>query len=173
MSLYSINDKQVKKGMIGEELIKYYLCNIKQETFINFNNTYEYDIKTNKGTYEIKTDSNYIKFNSVFCEFLSNNKKSGINTTNANFYIFVCPNNNFYEINYIYEIEINVLKILIEKYEEILVIKNAPCRDYKNNIYSLNMGYIIPEYILNEYAIKYTLKLDDYEDLYKLIRELI
>ena len=35
------------------------------------------------------------------------------------------------------------------------------------------MGYIIPEYILNEYAIKYTLKLDDYEDLYKLIRELI
>ena len=170
---FNINNEQVKKGMIGEELIKYFLCNIKEETFIKFNHNYKYDIKTNKGKYEIKTDSNYIKYNSIFCEFMSNNKPSGIETTKADFFIFVCPNNIKYEVNYIYIFEISILKNLIEKYKSKLLIKNAPCRDYKNNIYSLNMGYIIPENILNKFAIKHTLNLNDYNDLYNIIVELI
>ena len=35
------------------------------------------------------------------------------------------------------------------------------------------MGYIIQENILNKYAIKHTLNLNDYNDLYNIIIELI
>ena len=107
---FNINNEQVKKGMIGEELIKYFLCNIQDETFIKFNHNHKYDIKTNKGKYEIKTDSNYIKYNSVFCEFMSNNKPSGIETTKENYYIFVCPNNILYKKNQIFVFETIKLK---------------------------------------------------------------
>jgi hypothetical protein len=99
-SYFNKNNKLVKYGIKGELISKFYIEYVKEEIFLKFNNNDEYDLLTNKFKYEVKTDSNYIKFNSVFCEFLSNNKKSGINTTKANFYIFVCPNNNFYEINY-------------------------------------------------------------------------
>ena len=170
---YNINNEQVQKGLIGEEIIKFFLCNIKEETFIKFNHNNKYDIKTNKGKYEIKTDSNYKKYNSVFCEFMSNNKPSGIATTEAKYYIFVCPNNIKYEINYIYIFETSILKNIIESKEYKLLIRNAPCKDYKNNIYGLNMGYIIQENILNKYAIKHTLNLNDYNDLYNIIVELI
>jgi hypothetical protein len=171
MSLYNINNEQVKKGLIGEAIVKYLLCNIKDEEFIKFNHDDKYDIKTNKGKYEIKTDSNYKKYNSVFCEFMSNNKLSGIQTTKADYYIFVCPNNNFYEINYIYIFEINILKYVIEKYNPFK--RNAPCRDYKNNIYSINIGYIIPKKYLNEYATKHIININEHDDLNKIITELI
>ena len=170
---FNINNEQVKKGMVGEELIKYFLCNIKDETFIKFNHNHKYDIKTNKGKYEIKTDSNYIKYNSVFCEFMSNNKNSGIETTKANYYIFVCPNNILYEMNIIYVFETIKLKNMIEANKSKLLIKNAPCRDYNNNIYSINKGYILPEFLIKETAIKYEIILKEHEQLFNIINELI
>ena len=170
---FNINNEQVKKGLIGEEIIKFFLCNIKEETFIKFNHNYKYDIKTNKGKYEIKTDSNYIKYNSIFCEFMSNNKPSGIETTKADFFIFVCPNNILYEMNIIYIFETIKLKNIIEANKTKLLIKNAPCRDYNNNIYSINKGYILPKILINENAFKYEIKLKEHKQLFNIINELI
>ena len=107
---YKENNSLVKNGIVGENITKYFLCNIKDETFIKFNHDYKFDIKTNKGTYEIKTDNNFIKYNSFFCEFMSNNKPSGINTTESDYYIFIGPNNEKFERTYIFLIETNKLK---------------------------------------------------------------
>ena len=64
MSLYyNNNNNLVKYGMKGELIAKFYIEHFKEETFINFNSDDKYDLLTNKSTYEIKTDSNYIKYN--------------------------------------------------------------------------------------------------------------
>jgi hypothetical protein len=154
-SLYNKNNDQVKKGLIGEEIKKYFLCEINKELFINFNHDDKYDIKTNNGSYEIKTDSNYKKydFNSLFCEFQSGSKDSGIKTTESDFYIFVGPKDNFYKINDIYLFETKTLKDITNnelKYK--LVKRNAYCKDYNNNDYTINTGYILHKDILNNYA---------------------
>jgi hypothetical protein len=104
---------------------------------------------------------------------MSNNKNSGINTTEANYYIFVCPNNILYEMNIIYVFETIKLKNMIEANKSKLLIKNAPCRDYKNNIYSINKGYIFPEFLIKETAIKYEIILKEHEQLFNIINELI
>ncbi len=145
----------------------------KDEEFIKFNRDDKYDIKTNNGKYEIKTDSNYKKYNSIFAEFMSNNKSSGIAKTKADYFVFVGPNNILYESNDIFIFEINILNHVIQKYKNELIIKNAPCRDYKNNVYAINKGYILPQKILKKYAVKYTIKLNEYDDLNKLITELV
>ena len=54
-----------------------------------------------------------------------------------------------------------------------IIIKNAPCRDYNNNIYSINKGYIIHEYLLKEHAIKHIINLKEHEQLFNIINELI
>ena len=171
-SYYNKNNNLVKIGMVGEEIAKHYLTNILNEEFIKFNHDDEYDIKTNKGKYEIKIDFNNIIYNSVFCEFMSNNLKSGIEKSKANFYIFVCPNNKQYEINVLFIIETNKLKDLIEQNKQLLLIKNAPCKDYNNKIYSFNMGYIIPNTLLLKYGILYQINLNDFEDLKNIIKNI-
>ena len=168
---YNINNSLVKTGIIGEQIAKYFLCNIHEEIFIKFNHDYKFDIETYKGTYEIKTDLNYIKYNSLFCEFESKGQKSGIETTESKYYIFVCPNNKQFEINYIYIFKTGILKEIIKKYN--FLKKSATCKDYNNNEVSYNKGYIIPI----EKALKYCkfLKIvaSDYEDLSNIIKELI
>ena len=99
-SYYNNNNSLVQYGIKGELISKFYIEYVKEEIFLKFNHNDEYDLLTNKYKYEIKTDSNYIKYNkSVFVEFESNNKESGINTSKADFYIFVCPNNKDFEIS--------------------------------------------------------------------------
>jgi hypothetical protein len=104
---------------------------------------------------------------------MSNNKPSGIETTKANYYIFVCPNNILYEMNIIYVFETIKLKNMIEANKSKLLIKNAPCRDYNNNVYSINKGYILPKTLINENAFKYEIKLKEHEQLFNIINELI
>ena len=168
---YNKNNSLVKNGIVGEHITKYFLCNIKDEKFIKFNHDYKFDIKTNKATYEIKTDNNFIKYNSFFCEFMSNNKPSGINTTESDYYIFIGPNNEKFERTYIFLIETNKLKKLIE--ENNFLKKNAPCKDYYNNVYSFNIGYIIPKTILLKFASEHVINDIDYNDLYDIIQNLI
>ena len=62
---------------------------------------------------------------------------------------------------------------MIEANKRKLLIKNAPCRDYNNNIYSINKGYILPATLINENAIKYEIKLKEHEQLFNIINELI
>ena len=109
-SYYNKNNSFVKYGIKGEIIATYYIEHFKNEMFIKFNHDDKFDLLTNKYKYEIKTDSNFIKYNSIFLEFESNKKESGINTSKSDFYIFVCPNNDKFEIVKIFEIETNILK---------------------------------------------------------------
>jgi hypothetical protein len=65
-SYYNINNNLVKYGIKGEIIAKFYIENVKEEIFIKFNHNDEYDLLSNKYKYEIKTDSNYIKYNNPF-----------------------------------------------------------------------------------------------------------
>ena len=168
---YNKNNSLVKIGIVGEHLIKYFLCNMNGETFIKFNHDYKFDIQTHKGKYEIKTDTKYIKYNSFFCEFMSNNKPSGINTTESDYYIFIGPSNEKFETNYIFFIETNQLKKLIE--ENNFLKKNAPCKDHYNNVYSINNGYIIPKMNLLKFSSQHIINKVNYEDLHEIIQNLV
>ena len=168
-SYFNKNNDLVKIGMVGEVIAKFYIEYVKEELFLNFNNNDEYDLKTNKATYEIKTDLNYIIFNSLFVEFESNNKPSGIETSKSNNYLFVCPNNKKFEIIFIFEIETIKLKEIINKNKNKLLIKIAPCKDYYNNTYSINRGYIIPKKYLLKYGIAYEINLNDFEQLKNIL----
>ena len=139
-SYYNKNNSLVKYGIKGELIGKFYIEHFKNELFINFNSDDKFDLLSNKYKYEIKTDSNYIKYNSIFLEFESNEKESGIKTSKSNKYIFICPNNNNFEIVKIFEIETNFLKELIINNK--FIIKISPCKDYYNNSYNINKGYI-------------------------------
>ena len=165
-SYYNNNNSLVKYGIKGEIIAKFYIEYVNKETFIKFNHNDEYDLLSNKSTYEIKTDSNYIKYNkSVFVEFESNKKESGIKTSQSDFYIFVCPNNKDFEIIKIFEIETNKLKnvILELKNNNLIIVKYAPCKDYYNNTYNKNKGYIIKEEDLLKYGSSYEIILNDFE----------
>jgi hypothetical protein len=166
---YNKNNEFVKNGIIGELIAKFYIEFEKEEAFINFNHNDEYDLKSNKSTYEIKTDFNYIKYSSLFIEFESNEKPSGIKTSKSDYYIFVCPNNKQFDLNYIYEIKTTKLKQLIEKYK--LLEKIAPCKDYYNNTYSNNKGYIMPLIYLLKHVKPHIINLNDFENLKNIIKE--
>ena len=168
-SYYNNNNSFVQYGIKGELIAKYYIEYVKEETFIKYNHNDEYDLLTNKSTYEIKTDSNFIKYNSVFVEFKSNKKESGINKSISNYYLFVCPNNKNFEIVKIFQIETTILKELIQN--NIFLVKNAPCKDYYNNVYSINSGYIIPYHFLIKYGSSYEIILNDFEQLASLVLE--
>ena len=174
-SYYYKNNNLVQYGIKGELISKFYVEYVKEEIFINFNHNDEYDLLTNKFKYEIKTDSNYFKYKSIFLEFESNNKPSGIKTSKSDFYIFVCPNNKDFEIIKIFEIEtINLKKIILElELNKILLIKNSPCKDYYNNVYSFNIGYIIPKTNLLKFASQHIINKVDYEDLHEIIQNLV
>lgn len=169
-SYYNKNNILVKYGIKGELIAKFYIESIKEEVFLLYNHNDEYDLLTNKYKYEIKTDSNFIKYNSVFLEFESNKKESGIKTSKSDYYIFVCPNNENFEIIKLFQIETNILKELITNNNNFL-IKNSDCKDYYNNIYNINKGYIIHKNILLKYGSSYELILNDFEQLAALVLE--
>ena len=68
-------------------------------------------------------------------------------------------------------IETNQLKKLIE--ENNFLKKNAPCKDYYNNVYSINNGYIIPKMNLLKFASQHIINKVDYEDLHEIIQNLV
>ena len=167
-SYYNKNNILVKYGIKGELIAKFYIESIKEEVFLLYNHNDEYDLLTNKYKYEIKTDSNFIKYNSVFLEFESNKKESGIKTSKSDYYIFVCPNNENFEIIKLFQIETNILKELITNNK--FIIKVSPCKDYYNNTYNINKGYIIPEKYLIKYGSSYEIILNDNEELKNLLK---
>jgi hypothetical protein len=163
--LFNKKNKHVKIGIIGEIIAKYYIETVKKEQFIKHNTNDSYDLKTNKGLYEVKTDLNYIKFNSIFCEYKSNEKPSGITTSISDFYIFICPNNRKFQ-----EIKTIFLKNLI--FQGVTVDRSAKCYDYNNKLVGLNWGHIIGEDLLKKIGCLFELKIEvDAPDLYKMLIE--
>jgi hypothetical protein len=137
----------VKKGMKGEIISKFYIKYIKCENVQNINNDYRYDFLTNKSTYEIKTDYQYKVYKSLFIEFESKSRKSGIFTTQAINYIFICP----LEMNEYFLVEVSTEKIKEIIKNNVLKIKYAACFDYNDEKTSyINKGYILPFELLND-----------------------
>ena len=168
--LFNKKNKHVKIGIIGEIIAKYYIETVKKEQFIKHNTNDAYDLKTNKGLYEVKTDLNYIKFNSIFCEYKSNETPSGITTSISDFYIFICPNNRRFQEIKIFEIKTIFLKNLINS--EAVISRNADCYDYNNKIVGVNFGYIIGDELLEQLGVVFELKPEnDAPDLYKKLIE--
>ena len=107
--------EDLKQGNIGERLVAKYLES-KGFTIINYGNTSDYDILTlYKGKevkFEIKTDlyEYYKKIitNNLFIEVICNNKFSGINSSKADYFIYLLPN-----IDEMYMIKISDLKELL------------------------------------------------------------
>jgi hypothetical protein len=155
MNNYYNESKIVQKGQIGEKVALNYILNVKQEILLEdgINNDYKYDYITNLNKYEVKTDYNYNTYNSVYLEFESKLKPSGIFSTHANIYIFVCP--IFSKNKYIlFEIKVKILKKLIKTNN--FNIKKSSCKSYQDletNLY--NLGYIISKEILMENCITY------------------
>lgn len=91
--------KDLIEGQKGERVIAQYLEQTNGITDIHFNNDIKYDIKGYKDdeelTFEIKTDryehfKGYKTFN-MFIEQTCNNKPSGINATQAKYFIYYYP----------------------------------------------------------------------------------
>ena len=134
----NLNFKQdLKLGNDGEKILVKYLED-KGCKFLNFNDDNKYDIKMIKKnkitTYEIKTDvkcAPLFDTGNIFIEFNSRNKPSGINTTQADWFVTY-----FRFLKEIWFIKTSKLKKLIE---------NNDFQQFKNagDIGSATHGYLI------------------------------
>lgn len=157
-----------KKGLSGEKIALDFLINHKMDIIEEeYNKNGKYDIKTNNGTYEIKLDDNYIKYGSVFVEFqtIYNNhtlRFTGINISNADYYLFVCPVDYENKKFKIFQIMTKYLKEYINNsiQNNKYVVRSADCKTWEkntnNNIIGKNYGYIIDDEILLKYGSVYS-----------------
>ena len=170
-------NKQVLIGNIGELIAKHYIESIKKEEVVSSNNDYKYDLLTSSSIkYEVKNDLKYIIYKkNLFLEFQSNDKPSGIKTTDSNYYVFVCPNDDSYNVVDIVEFKTDDLKILTnEKNENDLMKKSTSYLDYNNNITPYKTkGFILPIKIYEPYAVITTFKRTTNSKLYDTIDEII
>ena len=113
--------KCLKIGQVFEKkaqlkLIEYYKS---KYNVLNECNTYHYDFMlSNNKKYEVKYCSLSNCGDSVFLETFAYNKPSGINKTEANYYIFVIKNNNIFvkkDILLFIKIKAKKLKFIIQK----------------------------------------------------------
>ena len=94
-------------------IIEYYENNLK---VIEMCNDYRYDFKlSNDLTYEVKYERSSLKTNNVFMEYIAFQKPSGIDRTQANFYIIILPIND--TENQFVLIDVDVIKQLIKDKE--------------------------------------------------------
>jgi hypothetical protein len=92
MSDYSDFKKCLKIGQIFEKKAQQKIMNYYKNKYhvVHENDNYEYDFLLSNGkTYEIKYCSLSNGSNTIFLETVAFKKPSGINTTKANYYIFV------------------------------------------------------------------------------------
>ena len=94
-----------------ERIIKYYENKLK---VIETCNDFRYDFKlSNNLTYEVKYERSSLKTNKVFMEYIAFQKPSGIDRTQADYYIFVLPIND--NGNQFVLISVDVIKQLINE----------------------------------------------------------
>ena len=102
------------------QLIKYY-----NDKYIlvneNDDNKYDFQLSNNK-KYEVKADIKGGITGSIYIEFYQFNKPSGINTTQAHFYIIIVPKYNFDDTALYMKIKVKKLNKLInnKKYKSII-----------------------------------------------------
>ena len=92
-----------------DRIIKYYENNLKVSETCN---DFRYDFKlSNNFTYEVKYERSSLKTNNIFLEYIAFQKPSGIDMTQADFYILVLPIND--TDNQFLLIDVDTLKQLI------------------------------------------------------------
>jgi hypothetical protein len=166
------NSLIVKRGRRGEIISKFYIKNIKCEQVQKINTDYRYDFLTNISTYEIKTDYQYKVYKSLFIEFESKSRKSGIHTSEAINYIFICPLD--FNDYLLIEVPTNTIKEIIKN--NVLKIKYAPYftyNDEKTNY--INKGYILPIELLKDCStiINFNESHEKYENLINYLEKKI
>jgi hypothetical protein len=146
--------KQLKIGQIWEQaaierIIKYY-----HDIYylLKTCNSHKYDFKlSNKQKYEVKADLLGKKTNNIFIEYLQFGKFSGIDITQANFYIIIIPdyyidnNTDIDKINLYLLLDVNILKELIinSRYKKNILPRN-------NN--NMTGGYLFDVELIKQYS---------------------
>ena len=134
MNKYEEFTKCLKIGQIFEKkaqakLIEYHKNKYK---LLHENDTFEYDFLLSNGKYyEVKYCSMINCNNTIFLETISNNKPSGINTTKANYYIFVIKQKS--KNIFINNVSLLFIKIKVKHLIKIIE-KNLFCNYYKDDL---------------------------------------
>jgi hypothetical protein len=116
-----------------ERIIKYYE---NKFDVIEICNDFKYDFKlSNNLTFEVKFERLSLKTNNVFMEYIAFHKPSGIDNTQANFYIIVLPTN---------EIENQFVLISVDVIKQLIVDKEYT----RKHTDKFKSGYIFSKYII-------------------------
>jgi hypothetical protein len=113
----------------------------------------QFDLLINNEKYEVKTDKRAYYTGNFAIEYECNNKPSGINNSEAKYWVF----NEIIEYNEKkgddYDYNFNCFLVPIDDLKKILkekpIIKVSACENGKNKIYLLNKKYL-QEYIINK-----------------------
>ena len=120
------------------------ICNKYGVTTTNFNDDYKYDFKTSDGlTYEVKADKSSLKYPNFFIEFLQNDKASGIETTQADYYIIT--NTKQY-----YLISVDDIKSIIK---DQLINNEFSIKGFTSSVGGTTSGYAIKQHIIIDKSI--------------------
>jgi hypothetical protein len=116
-----------------DRIIEYYENKLK---VIETCDNYKYDFRlSNDFTYEVKFERSSLKTNNIFLEYIAFQKPSGIDMTQADYYIFVLPVNE--TDNQFVLIDVDTLKQLI--------IDKQYTREHTDKYKS---GYIFSKFII-------------------------
>jgi len=109
----------------------------------------DWDIKTDKETYEVKADRLVHKYGNFFIEYECSGKPSGISTTQADYWILydIEPNNTDYgQVRNVYKVPTDILAVSI-----------APkCPSKKGGDGWRSKGYIVSSDKLKQYQLSCT-----------------
>jgi hypothetical protein len=139
MTDYSDFKKCLKIGQIFERKAQLKICEYYKNKYfiVNENDNYEYDfLLSNWKTYEVKYNSLSNGYSTIFLENVAFGKPSWINTTKANYYIFVINCND----------GLLFLKIKIKNLIKIIT-KELYCKYFKD---SKIEGYVIQVDIIKQ-----------------------
>ena len=151
MAEYNFTE-DVTQGEKGELIIKYFLES-NGYTFISDNKDYRYDLEmslpVDKGgslvkvsTFEVKTDVYCLPHsdtNNLFVEFECRGKDSGINVSEADYYV------NYYP--YLHE----AWFIRIDKLKDLINSNEFEVKEFSGDAGSNTKGYVIPRYKFKPY----------------------
>ena len=123
----------IYKDKALQKILKYYGSNIK---LLRTNDDFKYDFELSNGIkFEVKVDIKASLTNNIFIEYLQFNISSGIDKTEAEYYIIIVPMNEYILI------KTNVIKKLInEKLYKFIIQPN------RNN--NFTAGYIFDKQII-------------------------
>jgi hypothetical protein len=141
MSDYFNFQKCLKIGQVFEKKAQQKIMNYYKKKYhvVHENDTYEYDFMlSNDKYYEVKYCSLNNGYNTIFLEAVAFKKPSGINTTKANYYIFVinCQDGLLY------------IKIKVKNLFKIIT-KEFYCKYFKDD---KKEGYVIETKIIQQYG---------------------